>query len=391
MANVNPAPWLVSDRDQLALDRFSDLLVALYRIPLLDDGSIEAAWRTWLGQLGTLLQCNYTVLVLRPPSTRDAGLNIAAGADYDPARDRYNTRYYSMDPFVNLPPGRVVSLAEYASNHPLQVDEFYRVCMQPAHIQHVLGVDLAGKPGLQPGLRLCRPPGGRDFDASERRLIARLVPHLEHALALHQRLNHMDLERGLYAGALTQLAVASILLDGELNLIACNPMAERLLEEGDGLSRTGGALRLSQPRDQQRLRELVAAAAAARCSGAPTLAGAMPVARPSGRAPLGLMVRPLDPEEASRSPSVASVFVTDPERQAEAPTEVLGQLFGLTTAEARLALLLANGLSLEQAAEELNITRNTGRAHLRSIFAKTGVGQQSQLVSLVLRSAVHLS
>ena len=51
---------------------------------------------------------------------------------------------------------------------------------------------------------------------------------------------------------------------------------------------------------------------------------------------------------------------------------------------------LANGLSLEEAAEVLNIRRNTARAHLRSIFSKTGVRRQTELVRIMLNSVVAL-
>ena len=51
---------------------------------------------------------------------------------------------------------------------------------------------------------------------------------------------------------------------------------------------------------------------------------------------------------------------------------------------------MANGLSLDEAAELLNIRRNTARAHLRSIFSKTGVRRQTELVRLILNSVVSL-
>ena len=69
---------------------------------------------------------------------------------------------------------------------------------------------------------------------------------------------------------------------------------------------------------------------------------------------------------------------------------VTKQLFNLTPAETALALELANGLSLEEAAEELNIRRNTARAHLRSIFSKTGVRRQTELVRIMLNSVMAL-
>ena len=81
-----------------------------------------------------------------------------------------------------------------------------------------------------------------------------------------------------------------------------------------------------------------------------------------------------------------AVFIRDPERKSQASSELLRQLFGFTPAEATLALLLANGLTLDEAADELHIRKNTIRAHLRSIFTKTGVTRQTTLVRLLLSS-----
>ena len=53
-----------------------------------------------------------------------------------------------------------------------------------------------------------------------------------------------------------------------------------------------------------------------------------------------------------------------------------------------LAAALASGRSLVEAADTLGIAHNTARAHLRSIFAKTGARRQSQLVHL-LRSGLQ--
>ena len=93
--------------------------------------------------------------------------------------------------------------------------------------------------------------------------------------------------------------------------------------------------------------------------------------------------------EGKRAPAEA-VFVRDPEGRAQAPHEVVQQMFGLTPAEATLAMQLANGLSLDEAAEALDIMRNTARAHLRAIFSKTGVTRQTELVRLVLNSVAIL-
>jgi DNA-binding CsgD family transcriptional regulator len=63
---------------------------------------------------------------------------------------------------------------------------------------------------------------------------------------------------------------------------------------------------------------------------------------------------------------------------------LLSRVFLLTPAEARLAALVAAGLSLKVAAEELAIKRETARNQLKAIFAKTGTHRQGQLIALLL-------
>ena len=81
----------------------------------------------------------------------------------------------------------------------------------------------------------------------------------------------------------------------------------------------------------------------------------------------------------------------DAEGKVDPPVRLAQQLFQLTPAETALAIQMANGLSLEEAAEVLGIRRNTARAHLRSIFSKTGVRRQTELVRLFLNSVAWLS
>jgi DNA-binding CsgD family transcriptional regulator len=59
-------------------------------------------------------------------------------------------------------------------------------------------------------------------------------------------------------------------------------------------------------------------------------------------------------------------------------------MHGLTSAEARLALLLAEGLSLKEASEALSVSVLTLRSQLKSVFVKTGVKRQTELVTLLL-------
>jgi len=61
--------------------------------------------------------------------------------------------------------------------------------------------------------------------------------------------------------------------------------------------------------------------------------------------------------------------------------------FGLTPSESRLAVRLASGLSLREAAQALGISYQTVRTKLKFVFQKTGVRRQAELILLLTRQA----
>jgi len=58
--------------------------------------------------------------------------------------------------------------------------------------------------------------------------------------------------------------------------------------------------------------------------------------------------------------------------------------FGLTPAEARLALRLVTGETLRSAAAKLSITYENARTQLKNIFNKTGTCRQAELVIAIV-------
>ena len=66
------------------------------------------------------------------------------------------------------------------------------------------------------------------------------------------------------------------------------------------------------------------------------------------------------------------------------PIDLLQRHFGLTPAEARLALHLVAGETLRSAEAKLSMTYETARTHLKSIFQKTGTCRQAELVVAIV-------
>jgi len=371
----------------LSFDAFSELVGQLYEGPM-----ENIPWVTFLNQLNGLLHSKYVTFILRPPSTQVDGLMVSTNGTSSDATASYNKHFFALDPFVDLPNRDVVALADFMPEAELRQSEFFRNFLEPVDVLHILGVDINTSDGAQCRLRISRGRDDAPFVDSEKQLLARFIPHLERSIKLHMQLNRIETERNLYAGAVDQMAVGTIILDDTGKVLQTNQVADRLLQEKDGIKQVNDGLQVGSARDTQEFRRLVRQAMLSQKGNLASVVEAMRVKRPSGRADLGIIVRsvPLAAwSEGKQCPTVV-IFISDPEQQSSAPQEIVRALFDFTPAETQLAMLLANGLTLDEASEELGISRNTSRAHLRSTFSKTGVTRQTMLVRLILRSVATL-
>ncbi|MBK8990929.1 MAG: helix-turn-helix transcriptional regulator [Gammaproteobacteria bacterium] len=364
---------------------FSDLVGLVYQGPL-----EERPWSGFLGALRHAMGAVVTTLVLRPADTDGAGLILTEGGSGD-ALALYREGLFMADPFAALPPGKVVALHEIIPLAELEQTELYKLCMAPGGMHDSLGADVEVDGIVEAQLRVSRARGARSFGKRETQLCTLLLPHLERAVRIYMRLHRVESERALYAGAISQLAVGTVILDARGAVSATNTLADGILAARDGLWVAEGVLRVQNPREAAELRRILGELAESQRAGQPALAQALRISRPSGRADLGLVLRPLPATDESQGVAGIAVFVSDPEERSDAPVQVLVKLFGFTPTEALVAIQLANGLNIDDAAAELGMTRNTARAHLRSVFNKTGISRQPALVRLILKSVASLA
>ena len=81
--------------------------------------------------------------------------------------------------------------------------------------------------------------------------------------------------------------------------------------------------------------------------------------------------------------ALSIVFVTSIVSNTSPAPSLLQALFDLTPAEARTASQITEGKSVEQISLATGISQNTIRTHLKSVFQKTGVERQAELVGLL--------
>jgi DNA-binding CsgD family transcriptional regulator len=187
---------------------------------------------------------------------------------------------------------------------------------------------------------------------------------------------------GILAAVLDTLNVAIFVVNEERRPLFANTRAAALLERGRPFHLDQmGSIRITEAADDKALKDTVGALRRARgdCTMriVPVRAGDHSPAMfawlsvlPSGRAAASLAGRQISMMVTGRAFNVVG-------------REQLGELFGLTLAESRLARALLQGISPSQYALRQDLSQNTVRNQLKSIFEKTDVRRQSDLVNLI--------
>jgi DNA-binding CsgD family transcriptional regulator len=188
--------------------------------------------------------------------------------------------------------------------------------------------------------------------------------------------------------ALDALSIGMMVCSSSGHMLSANRTAEAILEAGDGLNLNSEGVLGTTHENGRVVVELVRQAIRVASGKRGPRGAALTVRRPSGKRALTLLVRPVGngPAMDDSAQPAALVLILDSALPVKTTAIELGELYGLTFTEARLANLLMDGMTLNDSACELGICRSTARAHLKRLFKKTRVRRQSELVSLLLRS-----
>jgi DNA-binding CsgD family transcriptional regulator/PAS domain-containing protein len=218
-----------------------------------------------------------------------------------------------------------------------------------------------------------------------------LLPHLRRAVTISNVLDVRAIERARMAEALDGLRCGVVLTNGDGNILHANHSAELMLQNGSAVQGIGGILKAKSPAAAQELRKAISLAARDEAKLGKT-GLAIPLTGPEAP-PLVAHVLPMNGSELRtrlQPEAAVAVFIgasmtTALDLTPAETKEYLRRRFGLTLAEANVALEVLNGDGRGAVAARLGISMTTVRTHLSSIFEKTGVRRQAELVRLLMR------
>ncbi len=295
--------------------------------------------------------------------------------------------YYPLDEGIRRlrrhPFNRLIPVTDLYTEEEMKTSEAYNALRTFAHAGNGIDVRLAGPDGSRIMWQINDPVDGDGWTSGRLDLIRRLQPHVRQTVHVRQTLAGA----GALGAALTDLLDAEglgiIQLDARGRIVAVNDRARDLLRTGDGLFDENGFLFARNPKDNDGLQKLLSRTLPP--VGARGAGGSTTARRPGVMPPLVLHVHPVGRQETDYPawPVAALVLLVDPATRDAVDPAVAAAALDLTRMESRVAVLLAQGMSVNQIATATDRKESTIRSHVKHMFAKHGLTRQAELMRLV--------
>ena len=266
--------------------------------------------------------------------------------------------------------------------------EIYLDWMQPNNVFHVGGAQFVDTDTHKAGIAILRNKDSGIWNDGEIRVINEILPHLRRALNIHSEFTHLRLKQDALLKGLDRLVIGLILYDRNARPVYINPTARAIIDQHPALQLRDDDLILVNPDDERNLRKTIVDTARIDPEDSWKQSVAIGITHPDVDAPLPLLVTPMHAHlitsDLDYEGAKVAVFISDPNLEQPISIENLVSVYSLTPSEAQVAISLANGHSIEEIAKLSHHSAHTIRSQLKSVFRKTGVSRQSELIKLLL-------
>lgn len=361
----------------------SELLLALL------DGAFDAPpWRRFLDDLRECAGADYASLIFRPPGlSPNTVWHLYSGACSPPKVQRlYRDGFYLQDPlpYHDMLEGRVYDFAELLPPGNPAGEAYVREVMAPSGMNAMRMMRVVEPGGASGWLTITRRKG--TFTRAANSLLSELAPYLRSVLRSFLALEHERTNAVLAEEAIRRLDFGWIALDITARVLETDPQVEGILERSQAL-RIGsdGRLLTSSARQSREIAATIKALAQQEQGRSRAIV--------LSRDPwLEVILVPADrtAHSAKSVPAVIAYVHGDSVLSADR-CEQLAQMFGLLPSESRLALALARGMNIVEAAGHLGLTQQTARTYSKKIYAKMGARGQADLVRFIHRSVLRIA
>ncbi len=264
----------------------------------------------------------------------------------------------------------------------------YTDWMKPNDIYHVGGAQFVDSDSHKAGIAILRNENSGAWEEGDIRVINEILPHLRRAFNIHSEFTHLRLKQDALLKSLDRLVIGLILYDNNARPVYINPTAQAIIDGHPAMGLDNGDLILMDSEDEKNLRKTIIETAEIDPDDSWKQSVAIGITHPNVEAPLPILVTPMHAHlitsDLDYEGAKVAVFLTDPNLQQPISVDNLVSVYSLTPSEAQVAISLANGHSIDEIAKNSHHSAHTIRSQLKSVFRKTGVSRQSELIKLLL-------
>ncbi|VWB47341.1 LuxR family transcriptional regulator [Burkholderia arboris] len=342
----------------------------------------DQRWETVLDGLRSSVGVRMATLLSFDEAARVPAIEQAAGDDASwvaACHHSYNTEFYLYDPVVPIagdwPVGRWFEDVKHLPAQQRARSVFYREFLHPFGLGSISGLYIHRGEGASAFLSVQSGPESEGLSDDQRRTIEIMGAHIRRALQIQARIGELEARVAAAESALDAIPVPVFLLGAQRELRYTNRAAAQLIAAEPALRVVNGRFAPEGCIDDAQWRHAFAR-------------GGLLLRRATGEPlPLALIPVPEQSRLARERPGVAALMTAADLRSPAARAQRLRVFYGLSSAEADLAVLLCcDGRSPQECAALRGVSIGTVRAQIKSIYAKTDVARAAQLTSLVMQT-----
>jgi DNA-binding CsgD family transcriptional regulator/PAS domain-containing protein len=210
--------------------------------------------------------------------------------------------------------------------------------------------------------------------------LQQLLPHLTRAARLDFATRDLRAEASFAEQALNHVPAPVFVVQNDGRVLLCNEAAEALCRNSQVVVLNADKLQLRE--QPHRLLQALKDA----CTPGKTSPSWLRVTSARTGKEKMVVVAPLSSSSPCARPwqrPLAVVMVTRISGAPQGTSDVLRGVFGLTPAEARVAVQVAEGESLSDISDKFHVALGTVRGQLKAVYAKLGVSRQAELCRLL--------
>ena len=307
----------------------------------------------------------------------------------------YYENFYPIDerrPRVRkAPDSQLLHMSQVYTEKELKSSAAYNALRTHGRCGDGINVRLDGPNGSRITWLVHDAVDGNGWSSAQLDIIRGLLPHIRQTVRVQQTLANSGALGETLTELLDSTGVGILQLDARGRILAANDRARDLLRTSDTLFDEKGSLFARTPQDNNELQRLLGRALPAtgpqvQGQGGSRRGGSMIVKRPGPRPALMLHVNPVGQSENDLRawPVAVLVLVVDPERTIAAvdPIAVEAAL-GLSPMQSRVAVRMAEGMSVPAIAAGMDRQISTIRTHVKAMYGRLGLTRQHELVRLV--------